>query len=201
MSHDIQCHVWQFVAHNLCVSTPFFTNYAGYKSSKYSGSGDSRSIRKKVRNAKNILEQTVDQLKSRTQTFSTTKMAKGKGAKKGKKAAEAEKSESVDQVDQANENTEEAASTHNEEAPVKAKAPKKAAKGGKKGKNKVWLNKIEIETNNYQKIETIDDVIDSKLNQKIKEQINEINELQETINKLKDGQPIVSYDRHYIKLI
>ena len=42
------------------------------------------------------------------------------------------------------------------------------------------------------KVEDIDDVIDSKLNQKIKEQINEINELQETINKLKDGQPIVS---------
>merc|ERR1711892_1494084 len=113
----------------------------------------------------------------------STKMAKVKGAKKGKKAAEAEKSEPVDSVepvDQDNENTEEAASTHNEEAP--AKAPKKAAKGGKggkKGKNKV---------------ETIDEVIDSKLNQKIKEQINEINEIQETINRLKDGQPIFAND-------
>merc|ERR1711892_1261138 len=110
----------------------------------------------------------------------STKMAKVKGAKKGKKAAEAEKSEPVDSVepvDQDNENTEEAASTHNEEAP--AKAPKKAAKGGKgdkKGKNKV---------------ETLDEVIDSKLNQKIKEQINEI---QETINRLKDGQPIFAND-------
>ena len=39
----------------------------------------------------------------------------------------------------------------------------------------------------------IDAVIDSKLNEKIKEQLNEINEIQETINKLKDGQPIVSF--------
>ena len=38
----------------------------------------------------------------------------------------------------------------------------------------------------------IDAVIDSKLNEKIKEQLNEINEIQETINRLKDGQPIVS---------
>merc|ERR1712123_52976 len=109
----------------------------------------------------------------------STKMAKVKGAKKGKKAAEAEKSEPVDSVepvDKDNENTEEAASTHNEEAPAKAA---KGGKGGKKGKNKV---------------ETIDEVIDSKLNQKVKEQINEINEIQETINRLKDGQPIFAND-------
>ena len=35
-------------------------------------------------------------------------------------------------------------------------------------------------------------VIDRKLNEKIKDQLNEINELQETINRLKEGNNVVS---------
>ena len=35
-------------------------------------------------------------------------------------------------------------------------------------------------------------VIDRKLNDKIKDQLNEINELQETINRLKEGNNVVS---------
>ena len=34
-------------------------------------------------------------------------------------------------------------------------------------------------------------VIDRKLNDKIKDQLNEINELQETINRLKEGNNVV----------
>ena len=36
-------------------------------------------------------------------------------------------------------------------------------------------------------------VIDRKLNEKIKDQLNEINELQETINRLKEGNNVVSF--------